>query len=106
VRLQPIAIQNVDATAAIVNHTGVLQVSGGYRDALAASAEHVGDKLLGHEKVETVFPVLTHKQPTAESLFHRMKTVADGGLRNLGDKCLCISKQRILKRPSVREFFM
>jgi hypothetical protein len=105
-RLQPIAIQNVDAAAAIANQTGVLQVSRSYGDALTASPKHIGYQVLGHEKVETLFPVLTQEQPTAESLLHGMQTVADRGLRNLRDECLCISKQQMLKWPWVSEFFL
>jgi hypothetical protein len=36
-------------------------MSGGDRDALTASTEHIGDELLGHGEIKAIFPILTEQ---------------------------------------------
>jgi hypothetical protein len=106
VRLEPITIQNADATTAVMDQSSVLQVSCGYRYALSTSTEHIRDELLGHQQIRVIFPVVAQEQPTTESLFHRMQSVAHGGLGNLRDEGLRVSQKQALKRPGTGEFLL
>jgi hypothetical protein len=76
-----------------------LQAPGRPGDTLAASSQHVGDELLGEQQFRRPHPVVCEQQPAAESLLDRVKSVADGGLRDLGDQRLRVAQQQELTRP-------
>ena len=98
------AVENAEnAATAVMDHSGVLQVSGGYRNALAASTQHMSDQFLGHQQIRAVFPVVTQRQPATEPLFNRMQAIAHSRLGNLREEGLCIPKKQVLKRSGMRE---
>jgi hypothetical protein len=106
VRLEAAAVENADSATAIMDQAGVLQVSGSYRHTLSSSAKHICYKLLGHQEIRAVFPVVTQQQPSAEPLFHRMQSVANGGLGNLRDQGLYVSQKQALKGGALLEFLL
>jgi len=82
------AINDRDVAALVADQSGLLQVAGGFSDALAAHAEHVGDQLLRHRQLIGIQPIQAQQQPPAELLIQRVMAVAYRCLGHLGDQGL------------------
>src|SRR3982074_3014273 len=78
-------VKNPDVAPYIANKTLLLQTLSGVCHSLAAHPQHVRDELLGHLQRIGMRPIMSHQHPAAQSLLDRMKTVTNGGLRDLRD---------------------
>src|ERR1044071_4506559 len=67
-RLEAGAMEHGDASAAVFDQPGVLQVAGRLRDTFTSYAQHVGDQLLRHHELAADQSVETQQQPAAELL--------------------------------------
>src|SRR5687767_10298612 len=70
--LQRIAIQHRDGTPNVFDEALLLEMSGGYRDAFSADAEHVCDEVVRHDQLVRSKQVVVDEEPPAELLFNRM----------------------------------
>jgi len=61
------------------------------RDTFTTDSEHVRNEFLGHLQVIGLGAVMRHQQPATQSFLYRMETIADSGLRDLGDQGLRIA---------------
>src|ERR1041385_3990494 len=56
-RLEARAVEDADLAAVVADQPLGLQLAGGFADARALHAEHVGDQLLGHDQLAAGEPV-------------------------------------------------
>ena len=89
--------------AAVSDQSRRLQLSGGFGDAFAAHAEHVGDQFLRHRKLVRLQAIQTQQQPAAQLLVDRVMPVADRGLRHLRDQRLRVAQQQVHGRAEPAE---
>jgi len=80
-------------TPAVLDESEVLQMPGGHSDALTPSTQHVCNELLGHQQFGATNSVLAKEQPSAETLFDRVKAIAHGRLGNLRQQGLRVAQQ-------------
>ena len=88
-RPERIDVGDLDLSAAIAEHPGLLQRMRDDRNRVALDADHAGELLLRHRQRLSVPKVSRAQQPARQPLFDRMRGVAGGGL-------LCLGKQRLL----------
>ena len=69
-----------DSSTHIFNQFSLRQFLGSPRDAFAAHAEHIGNKVVRHYQFVRVKAVVAKEQPTAKLLFDSVETIANGGL--------------------------
>lgn len=87
-------VDHGDVASAVLDHSQALQLAGGFGDALAAHAEHVGDQFLGHDQLVAGQAVEGQEQPAAQLLVDGVVAVADGGLGHLGDQRLGVAQHQ------------
>ena len=97
-RFQPGAVQCRDPAAAILDESRRLQLSGGCRDALAAYAEQVGNRVLGQRDVVGAKPVHAGEEQAAQLFHQRVVAVAHAGLRHLPEEGLRVAEQQLAQR--------
>ena len=91
-RFESVTIQNCDSAASIFDEPCALQVSRGFRHALAAHAQHIGDELLSHHENVAVQSVETQQQPAAQLLVEGVMTIAHRCLRHLREQRLGVTQ--------------
>src|ERR1700676_4042779 len=94
-RLQTRAIEHADPASLVTDQPGVLQLPGGFGDAFAAHAQHVGDQFLGHGEFVRLQAIETEQQPPAQLLVDRMMPIAYRRLRHLDDQRLGVAQQKM-----------
>jgi len=77
------AINNLNLSAMITDKASRLQRLRGERHRLATGTEHVRQELVGVWQGFAFSPIMHHQQPSADSLFRRMHSIARNGLLNL-----------------------
>ena len=79
--LQPLLIEYVNMTAAVLDQSAALQAAGSQGHAGSASAEHGGQELLREIELWALKPVLNHKQPAGQALLDFVQSVTGCKLR-------------------------
>ena len=90
-------------TAAIANETGVLQFSGGFRNAFPTHAQHAGDQFLCDDQFMRRDAIEGGQQPAAQLLLHRVVPIAGSGLCHLRDQRLGVAQQQALQQAGAIE---
>ena len=70
VGLQPGPVNHRDMATAVTDQTFALQITGGFRDAFAAHAEHAGNQFLCHGQFIRRQSIQGQQQPAAQLLLH------------------------------------
>src|SRR6266542_5311647 len=98
--LEPFAVEDADSSAAVVDDLAALQHAGRSRDAGAADAKHLRQKLLRQDDLVAGDPVVRHEQPSCAPLLDRMDAVAGGGLPDLGQEGLRVAVDDVAQRSA------
>ncbi|SIT52025.1 hypothetical protein BN2476_1670002 [Paraburkholderia piptadeniae] len=80
------AVEDADVPAAVVDEAVAVEFAGGFGDAFAAHAEHVGDQLLGDVELGGSAAVGLEQQPSAQLPAQGVMAVAGGRLGDLGEQ--------------------
>jgi hypothetical protein len=80
------------------DETFPFQVVGGFGDAGAAHAQHMGEELMRQEQFIRVKTVTGLKQPATQAFFYSMKAVASNILRDLRDIGLRVFQHHVPQR--------
>jgi hypothetical protein len=83
---QPLAVNDGDAAAAVVDQLPACQHPGCGGDATAAHAEDIGQHGVGEIKTVGVGTVVGEQQPLGQPCFQHMEAGTGRGLRQLGDE--------------------
>src|SRR6202521_59477 len=105
-RLQARAIEHRDLASLVTDQPGVLQLAGGFGNAFAAHAQHVGDQFLGHGEFVRLQTIEAQQQPSAQLLVDRMMPIAYRRLRHLGDQRLGVAQQEVHGRAETPELIL
>ncbi len=77
---QSLTVNYRDSSAHVFNQFFLCQFLSSQRNAFAAHAEHIGDKVVRHHQIVRVQTVVTKQKPTAKLFFDGVETIANGGL--------------------------
>ena len=91
-------IDDGDVPSVVVDQLALLESVRGFGNPDPAHAQHMSEKFMGKAKMICAYPVACHQQPAREARFNDVKTVASGGLRNLGHQRVGIEKCLLLQR--------
>src|SRR5476649_1676695 len=97
--------KKLDATTAVMDQTGVMELSSRFRDPFATHAQHVGDHLLRRVDFVGRRTVNLDQQPAAQLLAQRVVTVARSGLRNLRQQRLHVQQHQAAQEIRAIELF-
>ncbi len=89
--------------AAAVDQSRMLQLSGRVCDGFTAHAEHIGDQSVRHRELVRGQPIHARKDPSAQSLFHRVAPIARADLSGLRDQRKGVAQQQAGQRTVVIE---
>ena len=101
---QAAPVEHRNMPAPVADETLLLQSTGGFRDAFATHAEHVGHEFLRHDQFAGGNSVECHQQPAAQLLFNRVVPIAYRSLRHLSEQRLRIAQQEMKQRAGAVEF--
>ena len=92
-RLETRAVQHRDDAAAVADQLALLQRLRRPGDPDASHPEHVSEELLRHAKAIGFDAVVGHQEPASEAPLNHVKTIARGGLRDLGHQGVNVAVQ-------------
>ena len=92
--MEPAPIDDVDAAAAVVDQSGLLQGASDHRDRGAPNAEHLGQKLLRERKVIALDAITRHQKPPRAPLLHGVGPIACRMLCDLDHHRLGVAQQQ------------
>src|SRR5262252_2376732 len=96
VRLQLLAIEDKDRSPLVSNGPTTLEPCGHTRNRSAPSPQSARQRVMRHWNGTVWRFVMSGQEPSAKSLFHGVKFVANSSLRNLNKQCI-----RVLKKYTV-----
>jgi len=96
-------VEHFDVPARVPYQPRVLQSSGRHRNTLSTPAQHACDELLRHDQLARFDAIVTQQDPAAEPLFYRMHAIANRGLADLRNECLCVQQEHVLQRSAASE---
>jgi len=103
-RFETFAIEDAHDPAAVANRSPFLKGCGGNRNRGSPATQNPSQCLLRQRKSIGGRPVMSHKEPAAETLFNGVKFVANGGLRQLHNERLGVVQQDPVKAFRALEF--
>ncbi len=89
---ETVPVNNGNFAALVTDQPCVLKGASSHRDAGAWSAHHIGDDFLSKMKSVSIHAVVGYQEPAAESLFHCVEAITDGGLRDLSNQRMCVAE--------------
>ena len=77
------SVQDDDLSALAFDKSGFLQMVSGGADRGSASSQQIGEQFLREREARGLHSILSRQEPTAETLFQRVKPVTNCRLRHL-----------------------
>jgi hypothetical protein len=103
--LQCLTVDDGDVAAPRGDEAGLFQALQGDRHARTMGAEHEAEELMREGNVAAVEAIISHEQPTRQSLLDVAAAVGERGCRGLSQKSMCEAQHGAMKSVAPRVGF-